>query len=300
MNDIFFTADPHLGHDTIVLHCKRNKWIIPNPNYDPSKKFHFKYNNPDMADINAHDEALIEYWNKRVSKKGTVYIHGDFAYKDHRKYIQALNGKKVLIKGNHDKMSHDCYNLFKEWDLDDPSLFSDVSKENKSILKRFKNGDMDIDLCNKSIISSLWGKFMQLQNFEDIDQMSSECYNSFQSVHEMGLRRRIDNKDITLCHYAMLSWASSCHGAYHTYGHSHGRMPEWDNRLMFDVGVDVWDYAPIPWEVVIEKMSRKKFKSFGDGESKPQGTYSLDPDERVEQTRAKNLDLLKEMGVEIF
>ena len=93
----FITADSHLGHSNIVLHTRRTPWIYPNPDFDPSKPYHFKNNNPDAVDIKAHDEMFIERWNKRVSKNDRVYILGDFAYNNHRKYILALNGKKVLI-----------------------------------------------------------------------------------------------------------------------------------------------------------------------------------------------------------
>jgi hypothetical protein len=78
-------------------------------------------------------------------------------------------------------------------------------------------------------------------------------------------------------------------------------MPEWENRLTFDVGVDVWGYAPIPWEVIIEKMARKLPRDkCSDGEKSPRGVYSQDPDQRVLDTRAKNLELMKEMGIEIL
>ena len=146
---------------------------------------------------------------------------------------------------------------------------------------------------------------MQVQSFEDIDQMSNECYNLFEGVHEMGNRRNINSQDVTLCHYAMRSWASSIHGAWHLYGHSHGRIPEFDNMFAFDVGVDVWDYAPIPWDVVVEKMKRIQAKidamggKYVDGEFAARGQYSKDPEERVRETRKKNLQILKDMGIQV-
>jgi hypothetical protein len=78
-------------------------------------------------------------------------------------------------------------------------------------------------------------------------------------------------------------------------------MPEWDNRLTFDVGVDVWGYAPVPWPVIVEKMKRKmEVRECGDGEKRPIGNYSDSPKQRVIDTRARNLALLDEMGVEVF
>ena len=50
------------------------------------------------------DEA-IERWNRKVSENDTVYIAGDmFSHdmKEAEKYLDILNGKKILILGNND------------------------------------------------------------------------------------------------------------------------------------------------------------------------------------------------------
>lgn len=49
---------------------------------------------------------------------------------------------------------------------------------------------------------------------------------------------------IVLCHYAMRVWDRSHYGAFHLYGHSHGRLPP-QGRAM-DIGVDV---RPEPFEL---------------------------------------------------
>ena len=145
---------------------------------------------------------MMEKWNDVVKPGSTVYIIGDFAFKNHAWFLNRLNGKKILIEGNHDKMSVEVKKLFRE-------------------------------------------------------------------VHPF-LRRRFAGNDVTLCHYAMNTWASSVHGAWHLYGHSHGRLKEGDS-LSFDVGTDMWDYAPIPLELVEYKMklieaaiSKKYMKDYSD------------------------------------
>lgn len=81
--NIFFTADLHLGHRNILKHTKRP-----------------------FTSLEEHDETLISNWNSFVPKKNSlVYILGDFAWKDHNKYLSRLNGKKILVIGSHDKMS---------------------------------------------------------------------------------------------------------------------------------------------------------------------------------------------------
>jgi calcineurin-like phosphoesterase family protein len=46
------------------------------------------------------NKALINNWNKVVSKDDTVYILGDFGDLSYAKY---LNGRKVFIRGNYER-----------------------------------------------------------------------------------------------------------------------------------------------------------------------------------------------------
>ena len=101
MKNIWFTADLHLGHRKVALEIGRPWKTIPE-----------------------HDEAIIARWNLMVKPGDTTYLLGDFAMpqkvpgvdsmKLYRKYLNALNGKKILIKGNHDHMSQDMYKQFTE------------------------------------------------------------------------------------------------------------------------------------------------------------------------------------------
>lgn len=46
---------------------------------------------------------MISYWNELVKPEDKVYMAGDIAFKRaHLWPLQCLNGRKVLIKGNHD------------------------------------------------------------------------------------------------------------------------------------------------------------------------------------------------------
>ena len=83
---IYFTSDTHFFHVNIIKYCGR------------------PFLNVDMM-----NEALIEKWNRRVSPEDTVYHLGDVSFgkfENTQKIIKRLNGKKILIKGNHDR-SHE-------------------------------------------------------------------------------------------------------------------------------------------------------------------------------------------------
>ncbi|MCJ2052831.1 metallophosphoesterase [Methylobacterium sp. J-070] len=64
--------------------------------------------NRPFATIEEHDEALIARWNAAVQPQDTVWHLGDFCYRcpeDRARSIFArLNGRKFLVRGNHDKV----------------------------------------------------------------------------------------------------------------------------------------------------------------------------------------------------
>lgn len=88
MKNVFFCSDHHFGHANI-LNFK---------NWDGSML------RPGFKDIEHMHEVLIERHNSVVGSNDRVYFLGDVALSG--KYLHILNrmnGKKVLIKGNHDK-----------------------------------------------------------------------------------------------------------------------------------------------------------------------------------------------------
>lgn len=81
----FYIADTHFGHQNII-----------------------RFDNRPFKTVEEMDEVLIERWNKAVSEQDTVYILGDFSWYRENETIEILHrlvGRKVLIKGNHDKVS---------------------------------------------------------------------------------------------------------------------------------------------------------------------------------------------------
>lgn len=57
-------------------------------------------------DVDFMNEAMIREWNDCVQPEDTVYILGDVAFLSAQKAVailRRLNGRKILIKGNHDR-----------------------------------------------------------------------------------------------------------------------------------------------------------------------------------------------------
>jgi calcineurin-like phosphoesterase family protein len=63
----------------------------------------------------------------------------------------------------------------------------------------------------------------------------------------------VGKQPIVLCHYALRTWQGiRRHKALHFYGHNHGRLPPTD--LSIDVGVDVFDFAPVSLDEILRKL----------------------------------------------
>lgn len=80
---VFFTSDTHWGHANILDFCKRPFKNVEEMNY-----------------------KLIENWNNKVPTDGIVFHLGDFAWGGFpfwKNIREQLNGKIILIKGNHDE-----------------------------------------------------------------------------------------------------------------------------------------------------------------------------------------------------
>lgn len=71
---------------------------------------------------------------------------------------------------------------------------------------------------------------------------------------------QIGDQRITLCHYAMRTWASAHHGAWQLYGHSHGTLAENPHAKSTDVGVDCWNFAPVSFDVLRERMATRHYE----------------------------------------
>lgn len=68
-------------------------------------------------------------------------------------------------------------------------------------------------------------------------------------------------RQLVLLHYAMRVWRGSHRGAWHLYGHSHHSLPDLKESRSFDVGVNGWDYKPLSYEEIKNKMKSKSWKA---------------------------------------
>ena len=94
MPNVFFTSDLHFGHKNII-----------------------RFDNRPFFSVEEMDKTLIENWNRKVSEDDTVYILGDISWYNDEKTTEifaGLNGHKILIKGNHDRVHGKVRKVFEE------------------------------------------------------------------------------------------------------------------------------------------------------------------------------------------
>ena len=92
--NVYFTSDLHFGHKNII-----------------------RFDNRPFKSVEEMDETLICNWNKKVNNDDLVYILGDISWYNDEKTCEIfsrLNGRKILIKGNHDRVHGNIKNYFEE------------------------------------------------------------------------------------------------------------------------------------------------------------------------------------------
>lgn len=90
MSKTYFIADLHFGESAIC-----------------------RYENRPFENVSQIDAELIARWNSVVTPVDTVYVLGDFGAAGYEaEILRQLNGRKYLIKGNHDTKSNAEYRAF--------------------------------------------------------------------------------------------------------------------------------------------------------------------------------------------
>lgn len=77
---VLFSSDHHFDHKNVIDYCKRP-----------------------FASVDEMNEVMVERWNQVVTKDDLVFYLGDFCLnKAGLRFRKRLNGKIILIPGNHD------------------------------------------------------------------------------------------------------------------------------------------------------------------------------------------------------
>ena len=91
MSKVFISSDHHFSHSNIAKFCPWSRG---------------EFVKDDKTDLDSMHQAIIDRHNALVSEDDLVYLLGDFSFGKpaaSMDFMMHLNGKKILIHGNHDR-----------------------------------------------------------------------------------------------------------------------------------------------------------------------------------------------------
>ncbi len=138
-----------------------------------------------------------------------------------------------------------------------------IQKWNEKVRKNdlvYHLGDIALMSPRKleDILERLNGKIHLIKgNHDKLTQNCLERFEWIRDYHELKLPnpRSANNQLIILMHYPLMTWKGKYSGAYHFYGHSHGKLNSYNRKLALDVGVDCHDFYPLSYEEIQEKLN---------------------------------------------
>ena len=151
--------------------------------------------------------------------------------------------------------------------------FSSIEEHDETLIKNWNRtvGQRTVvyhlgDFClgtpthAKNVLRRLNGQIHLVYGNHDSRLMKDKEFLHMFSWHGHYKEISHENQKIILFHFPIESWNKRHYDSWHLFGHSHGSLPvaDWDKKL--DVGVDVWNYAPVSFEEVKEKMDKKQTK----------------------------------------
>lgn len=141
--------------------------------------------------------------------------------------------------------------------------FNDIEEMNNELIQRWNSvvgdndtvyhlGDVGFKRDMDDILDQLKGKnkfWIPGNHDKDWKRKGLKGFTRLEQCHEMYVANKVM---VVLCHYGMRVWNRCHHGAFHLYGHSHGSLP--GNSQSCDVGVDCWDYTPVTFDQIKQRL----------------------------------------------
>lgn len=93
MSNTFFISDTHFGHDRACSFMRADGVTKMRP----------------FESALEADGHMVSNWNALVRHRDTVYHLGDVEFNGDLEIIKRLNGRKVLVRGNHDQRETAVY-----------------------------------------------------------------------------------------------------------------------------------------------------------------------------------------------
>lgn len=210
----WFTSDTHFGHARII-----------------------ELSNRRFGSVDEMNEALVDNWNSVVKPEDTVYHLGDFnlgKFDESIEYAGLLNGHKILVTGNHDR------------------LFVDPEERHVEKNQRYRD------------------RFRPryLEHFERVEEGSSEAAAELLLLPEIKVDLTTGkNSASSVLRMSHFPYTGDSHdkprydairpkddGKVLLHGHTHQKhviSKSAKGTLQIHVGVDSWAYAPVSLDMIL-------------------------------------------------
>ncbi len=165
---IYFIADTHFGHKNII-----------------------EYENRPFGNVEEMDKVLTKNWNNTVSEADTVFMLGDFSFYGKEKTMnicKSLNGKKILVMGNHDEHTPNWYREcgFEEvsrfpviyenfWILSHEPMYVNTNMPYANIFGHIHSNPIYKTVSNQSACVSVERIDYRPVEFSEIKKLIAEC-----------------------------------------------------------------------------------------------------------------------------
>lgn len=161
-----------------------------------------------FSSVEEMNEEMVKRWNQVVCKEDIVYYLGDFslAKRAAEIFLPRLNGEKHLIMGNHDL----CHPIHKKKAEFYKQIYIDFG---------FKSIDLEktIEISGQEVLLNHLPYQLTESENESQNNRSVPKYNNYRPKNQ---------------------------GQWLLHGHVHEKWKMQGN--MINVGVDVWDFFPVP------------------------------------------------------
>jgi calcineurin-like phosphoesterase family protein len=117
------------------------------------------------------------------------------------------------------------------------------------------------DFCHRNdraaaeYLSALNGNVHLVAGNHDVETLQTAS-GHFASIHIM-LEVKAEGQTLVLCHYPLREWRNAWSGAWHLFGHVHGRLDEVPLGRSLDVGVDSHDFYPWSFEEIAAALAQR-------------------------------------------
>jgi calcineurin-like phosphoesterase family protein len=182
-----------------------------------------------------HD-ALIDNWNSRVEDRDTVWVLGDVALgpiEESLALVSRLNGHKILVAGNHDRCfaGYNTGSKLAEW------------------VSRYQAAGFRSVVTGRAIARSGLPIWHPLRAQRNGTLAASVVLSHFPRSGES----RLDRED-RFAAYRPRPHRGRGAKPWVLHGHVHNGWTLYEQQI--NVGVDVWDFAPVHAETLIDLIER--------------------------------------------